>query len=178
MNSYYLLLADLDFSKTSVQKAIQERQRDLAFGGGEMLLNLIATDPFLQTLSILQRLAPDNGSEGVWFASEGSAVLLAETKAVASNINRRWFICIGLRQSCFYMAKSNTVHRDVISAPLFRECFSEPDHCSFTRAVGNLGRATFCARDRRNVDNLSAFRHSQLLYFGFCLGTKPIGKRS
>lgn len=84
--SYYLLLGDIDYSKSSLQQALQSRLEDLAFGGGSTLLSLIARDPFLQTLKVLERLAPVNMSGEQWFAEDGSAVLLAETRAAAVDI--------------------------------------------------------------------------------------------
>lgn len=86
VNSYYLLLGDIDYSRASLQQALQSRLEDLAFGGGATLLNLIARDPFLQTLDVLERLVPVNMTGGLWFAKDGSAVLLVETSAAAVDI--------------------------------------------------------------------------------------------
>lgn len=86
VNSYYLLLGNIDYSKVSLQQTLQLRLQDLAFGGGTELLGLIARDPFLQTLQALDRLVPVNMADEMWFASDGSAVLLAETKAPAVDI--------------------------------------------------------------------------------------------
>ena len=38
VSDYYLLMADLDFEAGALQSALQERLRDLAFGGGPELL--------------------------------------------------------------------------------------------------------------------------------------------
>lgn len=81
LDQYYLLLADYDYSEQALHSAFEARQRDLTFGGGAGLLGLMAKDPFLQTIQILERLAPVNNKEGLWFAENGSAVLLAETVA-------------------------------------------------------------------------------------------------
>jgi predicted exporter len=81
LDEYYLLLADFDFSETALKSAIEARQRDLAFGGGTGLLELMARDPFLHTIEVLERLAPVSSKEDIWFAEDGSAVLLAETEA-------------------------------------------------------------------------------------------------
>lgn len=86
VNSYYLLLDDIDYSQESLENALQARQRDLSLGGGSMLLALIARDPFLKTLEVLERLAPVNISGDTWFARDGSAVLLAETRSPAIDI--------------------------------------------------------------------------------------------
>lgn len=87
LDQYYLLLADYDYSEQALQSAFAARQRDLAFGGGTGLLSLMAKDPFLQTIEILERLTPANDKEGLWFAENGSAVLLAETVAGSIDLN-------------------------------------------------------------------------------------------
>lgn len=86
VNSYYLLLQSIDYSEASLQRALQLRLQDMAFGGGSALLDLIAKDPFLITVNILQRLAPVEMSGDMWFAEDGSAVLMAETKATAIDL--------------------------------------------------------------------------------------------
>ena len=86
VKSYYLLLDDIDYSKAALQQALQLRLEDLAFAGGTTLLGLIARDPFLQTLNILERLTSVNMAGEMWFAADGSAVLLAETRAPAVDI--------------------------------------------------------------------------------------------
>jgi predicted exporter len=87
VNRYYLLLADIDYSRESLSGALEARLRDLAFGGGSALLDLIARDPFLISVDILQRLAPVNMSGDAWFAADGSAVLMAETRAAAVDLD-------------------------------------------------------------------------------------------
>jgi len=79
--SYYLLMGNIDYSEASLQGVFQLRLQDLAFGGGSELLDLIARDPFLLTLEVLQRLMPVAMKGDMWFAADGSAVLLAETRA-------------------------------------------------------------------------------------------------
>jgi len=86
VNRYYLLLGDIDYSRKSLSRALQLRLQDLAFGGGPALLDLIARDPFLLTLDLLQRLAPVEMNGEMWFAEDGSAVLMAETRAVAVDL--------------------------------------------------------------------------------------------
>jgi predicted exporter len=86
VNSYYLLLGNIDYSTASLRQALQLRLQDLAFGGGSDLLNLVARDPFLITMDILQRLAPVDISGDMWFAADGSAVLMAETRAAAVDL--------------------------------------------------------------------------------------------
>ncbi len=84
--SYFLLMDELDFSEAGLSQAIQDRLHDLSFGGGAVMIDLIATDPWLATLDILKRLAPVEASGDMWFASDGSAVLMAETRATAVDL--------------------------------------------------------------------------------------------
>ncbi|MDH3336258.1 MAG: MMPL family transporter [Gammaproteobacteria bacterium] len=86
INRYYLLMRDIDYSLASLQRAVQARLQDLAFGAGSALLDLIARDPFLVTLEILESLAPVDMGGDLWFAADGSAVLLAETRAASIDI--------------------------------------------------------------------------------------------
>jgi predicted exporter len=87
INSYYLLMRDVDYSRNSLQATLQSRLQDLAFGGGAALLDLIARDPFLVTLDVLERLSPVDMSGDMWFAVDGSAVLMAETRAASIDIS-------------------------------------------------------------------------------------------
>lgn len=84
--SYFLLMEDVDFSEEALSRAIRDRLQDLAFGGGTAMLELIASDPWLVTLDILRRLAPVEASGELWFAADGSAVLMAESKATAVDL--------------------------------------------------------------------------------------------
>lgn len=84
--SYFLLMEDLDFSEAALSQAIQDRLHDLAFGGGAAFLDLTATDPWLATIDILRRLTPVETSGDMWFASDGSVVLMAETRATAVDL--------------------------------------------------------------------------------------------
>ncbi len=84
--SYYLLMRDLEFSTAALRSAVDARLQDLALGGGTAMLELFARDPFLVTLDILDRLAPASMTDEMWFAKDGSAVLLIETRATAVDI--------------------------------------------------------------------------------------------
>jgi predicted exporter len=84
--SYYLLMRDVEYSRDALQSAIESRLRDLAFGGGTSLLDLVARDPFLATLDILERLVPVSISGDMWFSEDGSAVLMLETRATAVDL--------------------------------------------------------------------------------------------
>lgn len=99
LDTYYLLLGDIDYSKSSLQQSLQLRIQDLAFGGGSSLSNLISKDPFLQTLAVLQRLVPVNRTGEMWFAEDGSAVLLAETRAAGVDISAQESAILAVRQA-------------------------------------------------------------------------------
>ena len=86
VGSYYLLMRDVQYTKAALQTAIDARLQDLALGGGTPMLTLFARDPFLVTLDILDRLAPASMTGEMWFAMDGSAVLLIETRATAVDI--------------------------------------------------------------------------------------------
>jgi len=119
VNSYYLLLGDIDYSKASLQKALQLRLQDLAFGGGTALQSLIARDPYLQTLKVLERLVPVNTTGELWFARDGSAVLLAETKAPAVNIAGQVQAILAVKQVFSNLAGSSSMQLEVTGVGAF-----------------------------------------------------------
>ena len=86
VHSYYLLMRDIDYSRDALQQAVQSRLQDLAFGGGSALLELVARDPFLVTLDVVENLAPVDITGDMWFAADGTAVLMAETHAASIDI--------------------------------------------------------------------------------------------
>ena len=87
IHSYFLLMRDIDYSRDGLHRVLQSRLQDLALGGGSVLLELIARDPFLITLDILENLSPVDMTGDMWFAADGSAVLMAETLASSIDIN-------------------------------------------------------------------------------------------
>lgn len=80
------VLADLDFSETALREALNDRLQDLAFGGGPQLLELVAEDPYLSLLDILERLTPVEYVDERWFSADGHAVVMAETRSAATDI--------------------------------------------------------------------------------------------
>jgi predicted exporter len=80
------VLADLDFDEAALRDALKDRLQDLAFGGGPLLVALIAADPFLSLLQILEQLAPVEFVGEPWFSADGQAVLMVETRASATDI--------------------------------------------------------------------------------------------
>lgn len=86
VRSGYLLMADVDLASPALAKAVQQRLRDLSFGGGATLRDIVAFDPYLATLDLMQRLAPAKMDGGLWLAADGSVVLLAETRAAGVDL--------------------------------------------------------------------------------------------
>jgi predicted exporter len=86
IDRYYLLMRDLDYSGESLRAAVRSRLKDLAFAGGAALLDIIARDPFLATLDILEGLSQAEVAGDLWFGADGSAVLMAETRATSIDI--------------------------------------------------------------------------------------------
>lgn len=81
------VLADMDYSEEALRQALESRLQDLAFAGGPQLIELIAEDPFLSVLDILQQLTPVEYIGDRWFSAEGQAVLMAETRSAATDIS-------------------------------------------------------------------------------------------
>jgi predicted exporter len=119
VNSYYLLLGNIDYSKASLQQALQLRFRDLAFGGGTTLLGLIAKDPFLQTLEVLRRLVPINLTGEMWFAKDGSAVLMAETKAPAVDIAAQALAILAVQKAFLNIGGSSELKLEMTGVGAF-----------------------------------------------------------
>lgn len=95
LDEYYLLLSDVDLGVDALREALDDRLREMAFGGGAAYLDLVARDPFLAGVDLLRRLAPADSGDGMWFATDGSAVLLLETRADAVDL-RAQEVAIGL----------------------------------------------------------------------------------
>lgn len=86
LERYRFLLTDPDWSPDGLADALDARMRDLAFGGGPEFVDLVADDPYLTVIGTLERLAPAALIDEPWFTADGTAVLLAETAAPASDI--------------------------------------------------------------------------------------------
>ena len=85
----FLLSPTLDtgtFDAPTLRDELQQRVEDLGSPGAAMLKPLLARDPTLETLKLAQRWTPAKTPQlrdGVWFAPDGAALLLAETTAPA-----------------------------------------------------------------------------------------------
>jgi len=86
VDRYYLLMRDVDYSADAIRSALHSRIRDLSFGGGASLRRIVARDPFLVSLDILEGLSPAENTGRIWFAADGSTVLMAETVSSAIDI--------------------------------------------------------------------------------------------
>jgi len=86
IDRYYLLMADIDYGQESLAKALRDRLRELALGGGTNFLELVSRDPWLVTFRLLARLAPTSADGEMWFSADGSAVLMAETRVDAVDL--------------------------------------------------------------------------------------------
>ena len=117
--SYYLLMDDIDFSGEALARAVQDRLQDLAFGGGSAMLELIARDPYLATLNILGRLAPVEMSGDLWFAADGSVVLMAETKASAVDIEAQGEAVATVRAAFASLAGTEGLALEMTGAGVF-----------------------------------------------------------
>lgn len=70
---------DADF----LAEQFEQRVEDLASPAGVLLKPLLARDPTLETLALAERWSPPKAPQsrdGVWFSSDGAALLLAETR--------------------------------------------------------------------------------------------------
>ena len=68
----------------ALAKALQQRLRDLSSPAATMIAPLIATDPTLETLTVVESWQPANEPErhdGVWMSAVGEALLVVETAA-------------------------------------------------------------------------------------------------
>jgi len=119
VKSYYLLLDDIDYSLDSLEEALQQRTRDLTIGGSSFLLELMARDPFLETLKILERLAPVNITGDIWYAEDGSAVLLAETRAPAIDIAAQEQAIMSIRHALAELPGSGSVQLELTGVGAF-----------------------------------------------------------
>lgn len=81
VRDHYPLLRDLDYSAVSIDAAVKARLRDLAFGGGQALRDIVATDPMLATIDILEALSPVDVDGDLWVAADGRTVVMAEARA-------------------------------------------------------------------------------------------------
>jgi predicted exporter len=119
IQSYFLLMRDVDYSQASIDRAIVARLQDLAFGGGTAMLDLIARDPFLVTLDVLQQLSPVDISGDMWFTKGGTAVLVAETHATAIDISGQQQAVAAIRSAFAKTAAGSGASLDITGVGAF-----------------------------------------------------------
>jgi predicted exporter len=119
VNRYFPLMIDADYSQDAFGAALASRQRDLGLAGGSVLSSLIAEDPFLHTLKILERLTPASDSSGMWFASDGSAVLLAETRAPSIDMAAQAAALDEIRQAFDHLPGSESLRLELTGVGAF-----------------------------------------------------------
>ena len=119
VNSYYLLMRDVDYSRDVLQREFQSRLQDLALGGGTALLELVARDPFLITLDVLENLAPVDMTGDMWFAADGSAVLMAETRAASIDISAQSVAVDAVRQALLTLPEASSLSLELTGVGAF-----------------------------------------------------------
>ena len=117
--SYYLLLRDIDYSRDALQNTLAARLQDLAFGAGATFSDLIARDPYLVTLQVLESLVPVDLLGDMWFAADGSAVLLAETRAASIDISAQADAIELVRQAFAAAADSTDLDLEITGVGAF-----------------------------------------------------------
>jgi predicted exporter len=119
IDRYYPLLEDIDYGRASIDKALESRLRDLSFGGGTSLLQLIARDPFLVTIDIVDRLAPVDMSGEVWIAGNGSAVLMAATRAPAIDLVAQTAAVNAVKAAFAGLPAASSLHLEITGVGAF-----------------------------------------------------------
>lgn len=115
----FLLMRDVDYSLESLRFAIRSRLRDLAFGGGAIFLQLISSDPFFVAVDVLEGLAPVETSGDLWFAKNGAAVLVAETRAAAIDIEAQDTAMMAIRSAFQQLPDADTLQLDITGVGAF-----------------------------------------------------------
>ncbi|MEM8549093.1 MAG: hypothetical protein AAGF46_13120, partial [Pseudomonadota bacterium] len=82
---YRYLLTDMDWSVAGLEAALRERLAELALGSDTQFEQLVATDPSLQSVSLLESLGP--ATDAPWLLADGRRVLVAVTRAAAFQID-------------------------------------------------------------------------------------------
>jgi predicted exporter len=119
VDTHYLLMRNVDYSAESLAAAVQARLRDLAIGGGTMSREVIARDPFLATVDILGGLTPVELSGDLWFSSDGSAIIFAETQAASIDIAAQEAAILLIRQTFESLAQDSSLRIDVTGVGAF-----------------------------------------------------------
>jgi predicted exporter len=119
IENHRFLLADFDFSEPGLRAALEERMHDLAFGSGPEFVELIAKDPYLSLLDILERLAPLDFAGDPWFSDDGQAVVMAETRAAATDIGAQGQAIAKIRAALATLDPDGELQYDITGAGAF-----------------------------------------------------------
>ncbi|MGA8276598.1 MAG: MMPL family transporter [Rhodanobacteraceae bacterium] len=118
----YLLSSTLDshrFDAAFLRDQLQQRIEDLASPAAALLKPWLARDPTLEVLTLAKSWSPPTAPalrDGVWFASDGAALLLAQTRAPGFDPAAQGAAIAALR-SAFDALPGATRARLVLSGP-------------------------------------------------------------
>lgn len=93
------LLADVDTSAAGLRRALQARLRDLSLVDDPGFLELIAADPHLASLEVLERLAVGPEDAQAYRLDDGTPFLLLETRPPAFDLTAQQALVAAVRDS-------------------------------------------------------------------------------
>lgn len=91
------LLADMDWSAAGLEATLAERLAELGLGADPAYERLVARDPALVSLDLLEALAP--GMDQPWTMADGRRVLVAVTEAPAFRLEDQAQALAGIRRA-------------------------------------------------------------------------------
>lgn len=118
----YLLSPTLDaqtFDEAFLGEQLQQRLEELASPAGALLKPLLPRDPTLETLALAERWSPPKPPavrDGVWFSSDGQALLVAQTRAAGFDPAAQG-AAIGALEAAFDALPERGAARLTISGP-------------------------------------------------------------
>jgi len=118
----YLLSPTLDkqaFDAAYLADQLQQRVEELASPAATLLKPLLPRDPTLETLALAERWSPPKPPamrDGVWFSSDGAALLLAETRGAGFDPAAQGEAIDALQRAFAALPGSNAAHL-TISGP-------------------------------------------------------------
>lgn len=118
----YLLSPTLDthaFDAAYLSDQLQQRVEELASPAATLLKPLLPRDPTLETLALAERWSPPKPPamrDGVWFSSDGAALLLAETRGAGFDPTAQGAAIDALQRAFAALPDANAAHL-TISGP-------------------------------------------------------------
>ncbi|HKJ18404.1 MAG TPA: MMPL family transporter [Xanthomonadales bacterium] len=119
VSDHYPLMLDLDYSASGLRQTLVERISDMAFGGGRVLRDIIARDPFLATLELLKRLAPAGTQGDAWVSQNGSAVVTAQTRSAGSDLQAQALVLDSIRSDFELVRTSPDLELEITGVAAF-----------------------------------------------------------